>query len=199
MCHDQIFYPLLDSLMHHSNPQNSFYSICVFFVWAWCLTTIFNRKTFFGKRSRMSTISLSTLTCHQTRSSLNIVAFSIGIVFTLLSCIVSYKYMTMNHQKERKQLLCIGKVFCITSILTLFTLSGRVLCLDVIIARSNRIFYVSQLIIMLFIYYWRMVLVFRDTTFEFNKCIIWFYRFLFTIFATLAVLWNIDVFECLWL
>ena len=37
-------------------------------------------------------------------------------------------------------------------------------------------------------------MVFRETIFEIKQCIIWFYRFLFTVFVTLAILLNIDQF-----
>ena len=152
----------------------------------------------------MSTDSLPTLACDQTRIVLNSIAFAIGFVFSLLSCVVSYKFITINHEKEKKEFIHIGKLFCIISILALCTLSGRILCLAlceselllyVIIVRSNRICYVSQIILMTLIYYRRIVLVFRDTVFEIKQSTIWFYRFLFTVFVTLAISLNIDQFK----
>ena len=94
-----------------------------------------------------------------------------------------------------------GKYFVCFLYWLLLSLSIRVLCVAIcqtgsllylIIIRVNRISYGFQIILMTLTYYWRILLVYKETIFRLRRCTIWFYRLLFTIFISFFVLLNIE-------
>ena len=139
------------------------------------------------------------LRCSDIRSTFNYVTCSIGILIGICSCYVYYTNMKIDH-KEPKWMICLGNIFCISVIMSIFSMSALMLELALcdhilfsywIIRKMSFYFYLLQAVLILLLFYRKMVIAFKDTVLELTQCTVTFFSILFIIFSMIVCIFPI--------